>query len=94
MTSVQCVIMFACLSLIIDGLPLSPKSATFTSQNEPFHVPSKRTDAKALIPMTSHKDTRSNSVTIYCKTLKCIEDLKLFLATHPREGLEFLGGRW
>lgn len=91
------VILVACLIIITEGLPIKSKVSKSNHKSIPLFSSSTRVGTKTLLPMTSQSKTRSDpsdSVTVYCPTQKCIEQIKLFIANHPDEGLVLLGDRW
>lgn len=100
MTSVpyHCVvILLLSLFVIAETLPLNPKTEKLNSKQSQIDSSSTKIGSKSLVAMTSQSETRSDpsdSVTIFCPTQKCIEQIKLFIASHPNEGLVLLGGRW
>lgn len=94
----HCVVILL-LSLLVnaESLPLNPKTEKLNIKQSPLDLSSAKIGSKTLVPKTSQSKTRSNpsdSVTIFCPTQKCIEQIKLFIASHPNEGLVLLGGRW
>lgn len=94
----RCVVILL-LSLLVnaESLPLNPKTEKLNIKQSPLDLSSAKIGSKTLVPKTSQSKTRSNpsdSVTIFCPTQKCIEQIKLFIASHPNEGLVLLGGRW